>query len=65
MNWLPGIFRRGKVYGDLAEEMRLHLEERPRLFPYGWDQAACRTRAYLDGRLWFKAGGDYFREPCA
>ena len=28
MNWLPGIFRRNKVYGDLAEEMRLHLEER-------------------------------------
>ena len=28
MNWLPGIFRRSKVYGDLAEEMRLHLEER-------------------------------------
>ncbi|MGA2049588.1 MAG: ABC transporter permease [Terracidiphilus sp.] len=28
MNWLPGIFRRGKLYNDLAEEMRLHLEER-------------------------------------
>jgi predicted permease len=28
MNWLPGIFRRNKLYGDLAEEMRLHLEER-------------------------------------
>ena len=32
MNWLPGIFRRGKVYGDLAEEMRLHLEERTEQF---------------------------------
>jgi predicted permease len=28
MNWLPHIFRRKKIYGDLAEEMRLHLEER-------------------------------------
>src|SRR5271169_22695 len=28
MNWLPGIFRRREVYSDLAEEMRLHLEER-------------------------------------
>src|ERR1700677_3120065 len=28
MNWLPGIFRRNKLNGDLAEEMRLHLEER-------------------------------------
>src|ERR1700691_2203782 len=28
MNWLPGIFRRNELYGDLAEEMRLHLQER-------------------------------------
>jgi predicted permease len=28
MNWLPHIFRREKFNGDLAEEMRLHLEER-------------------------------------
>src|SRR5580704_14990763 len=28
MNWLPDIFRRDKIYGDLAEEMRIHLEER-------------------------------------
>jgi predicted permease len=32
MNWLAGIFRRSKVYGDLAEEMRLHLEERTEQF---------------------------------
>jgi predicted permease len=32
MNWLPGVFRRGKVYGDLAEEIRLHLEERTEQF---------------------------------
>jgi predicted permease len=28
MNWLPNMFRRKTLYGDLAEEMRLHLEER-------------------------------------
>src|ERR1700733_8852665 len=28
MNWLPDFFRRRKIYNDLAEEMRLHLEER-------------------------------------
>ena len=28
MNWLSHIFRRREFYGDLAEEMRLHLEER-------------------------------------
>src|ERR1700688_5102887 len=28
MNWLSRIFRRREVYGDLAEEMRLPLEER-------------------------------------
>lgn len=28
MSWLPGIFRRHNLYGDLAEEMRLHLEEK-------------------------------------
>jgi predicted permease len=28
MNWLPDIFHRRKIYGDLAEEMRIHLEER-------------------------------------
>ena len=28
MSWLPNIFRRRALYNDLAEEMRLHLEER-------------------------------------
>ena len=32
MNWLPGIFRRNKLYGDLGDEMRLHLEERTEQF---------------------------------
>jgi predicted permease len=28
MNWIPGIFRRRKLFANLSEEMRLHLEER-------------------------------------
>jgi len=28
MSWIPNIFRRRILYSDLAEEMRLHLEER-------------------------------------
>jgi predicted permease len=28
MNWLPVILRRNKLYRDLGDEMRLHLEER-------------------------------------
>jgi predicted permease len=28
MNWIPNIFRRGKLYDDLSEEIRLHIEER-------------------------------------
>jgi predicted permease len=28
MSWISRIFRRGTLYNDLAEEMRLHLEER-------------------------------------
>jgi predicted permease len=28
MNWIPSFFRRGRIYDELSEEMRLHLEER-------------------------------------
>jgi predicted permease len=28
MNWIPKIFRRRKLYNDLSEEIRLHIEER-------------------------------------
>lgn len=28
MNWIPNSFRRRKLYDDLSDEMRLHLEER-------------------------------------
>src|ERR1700688_3669937 len=27
MSWIPGILRRRKLYDDLSEEMRLHIEE--------------------------------------
>jgi predicted permease len=28
MNWIPAFFRRNRLYDDLSEEMRLHIEER-------------------------------------
>jgi predicted permease len=28
MNWIPAVFRRRKLFDDLSEEMRLHIEER-------------------------------------
>src|ERR1039457_5015905 len=28
MNWIPKIFRRRKLYDDLSEQIRLHIEER-------------------------------------
>jgi predicted permease len=28
MDWLPNLFRRRKIYDDLSEEIRLHIEER-------------------------------------
>jgi len=28
MNWIPPMFRRRKIYSELAEEIRLHMEER-------------------------------------
>jgi hypothetical protein len=27
MNWIPGIFRRRRLFDELSEEMRLHLDE--------------------------------------
>src|SRR5580700_9594972 len=32
MNWLAGIFRRGNLYRDLAEEMREHIDEKTEQF---------------------------------
>ena len=28
MDWIPNLFRRRKLYDDLSEEIRLHIEER-------------------------------------
>ena len=28
MNWIPSIFRRRKLYDDLSEEIRAHIQER-------------------------------------
>jgi predicted permease len=28
MNWMPTVFRRRKIFDELSEEMRLHIEER-------------------------------------
>src|ERR1700689_17415 len=28
MNWIPGFFRRRRLFDELSEEMRLHIEER-------------------------------------
>jgi len=31
MSWIKDIFRRRSIYGDLSEEIRLHIEERTEL----------------------------------
>jgi hypothetical protein len=62
MNWLPDIFRRRKIYGDLAEEMRLHLEERTeQLISEGMSrqeaqEAARRAVKCGSCRLWNRWG---------
>src|ERR1035438_8749395 len=28
MNWMPTVFRRRRIFDELSEEMRLHIEER-------------------------------------
>lgn len=49
MNWLTRIFHRRRLYNDLAEEMRQHLDEKTELFtraglpPKEADQAARRA----------------------
>ncbi len=50
MNWLPGIFRRNQLYGDLGEEMRLHLEERTEQF---MGEGMSRTEAEQAARRAF------------
>jgi predicted permease len=46
MNWIPNIFRRGKPYDDLSEEIRLHIEERTeQLMREGMSQQEAERRA--------------------
>jgi predicted permease len=48
MNWIPNIFRRGKLYDDLSEEMRLHIEERvEQLMSEGLSPQEARRRARI------------------
>ncbi|MDR3751191.1 MAG: ABC transporter permease [Terracidiphilus sp.] len=47
MKWLPPMFRRRKLYGDLAEEIREHLEEKTEQFMRdGMDRKAAEQAAH-------------------
>jgi predicted permease len=50
MSWIPNIFRRRTLYNDLAEEMRLHLEERTEQL---MREGMSRTEAGLAARRAF------------
>jgi predicted permease len=48
MNWIPNIFRRRKLYDDLSEEIRLHIEERAeQLTSAGMSPAEAQREARL------------------
>jgi predicted permease len=48
MNWMPNIFRRDKLYDDLSEEIRLHIEERAEhLMRAGMSQGEAEREARL------------------
>jgi predicted permease len=48
MNWIPQIFRRRKIYNDLSEEIRLHMEERTeQLMREGMSQKEAERAARL------------------
>jgi len=48
MHWIPSVFRRSRIYDDLSEEMRLHLEERTeQLVGEGISPGEARRRARL------------------
>jgi hypothetical protein len=55
MNWIPNIFRRRKLYDDLSEEMRLHIEERTEQL-MGEGMSRRKPRGQRDAR---------FRQPDA
>ena len=53
MNWISSLFRRRKLYLDLSEEMRLHLEEREEQLMregIGPEQAAQQARRAFGNR---------------
>ena len=50
MNWISNIFRRGKLYDDLSEEMRLHMEERVEQL---MSQGMIREKAERQARVAF------------
>src|SRR5258708_40078860 len=48
MTWTPNIFRRGRLYEDLSEEIRLHIEERAeQLMSAGMSPAEAQRQARL------------------
>jgi hypothetical protein len=48
MDWIPQIFRRRKLYEDLSEEIRLHIEERiERLMAEGVSRSEAERTARL------------------
>jgi predicted permease len=67
MNWLPDIFRRRRIYGDLAEEMRLHLEERAeQLMSEGMSRKAAEQtarRAFGNSTLLAERSREVWRMP--
>ena len=58
MNWIPNIFRRRKLYDDLSEEMRLHIEERvEQLMREGMspEEAERQARIAFGNRRWLRS----------
>ena len=48
MDWIPQIFRRRKIYNDLSEEIRLHMEERTeQLMREGMSPKEAKQAAHL------------------
>ena len=56
MNWIPSIFRRRRLFDELSEEMRLHLEERvEQLMREGMSRAGGRAAGAH--RVWQSGAG--------
>jgi len=48
MNWIPNFFRRRKLYNDLSEEIRLHIEERAeQLMSEGMSREEAQRKARM------------------